>query len=181
MPSHVLVISGLPATGKTTAARRLSESLSWPLLAKDDFKERLFDTVGSTDAFSSRRLSLASYALMFDIARQLAEAGVHFILEGNFRWAETDRQFESLYERVQFTQLWCTAPNEVLVERLRQRAHTASRHPGHRDAENLATLVAELSHAQSALPLPGDTVTFDSVNGSAGCLDALLEKLKGRR
>ncbi|MET0660215.1 MAG: ATP-binding protein [Steroidobacteraceae bacterium] len=181
MPSHVLVISGLPATGKTTAARRLSNVLSWPLLAKDDFKERLFDTVGSSDALTSRRLSLASYALMFDVARQLADAGVHFVLEGNFRWAETGREFESLYERVQFTQLWCTAPSGVLIERLRQRAHGASRHPGHRDAENFATLVAELAHAPSALPLPGTTLTFDSVCGNASCLDDLLEKLQGSR
>ncbi|MET0985824.1 MAG: ATP-binding protein [Steroidobacteraceae bacterium] len=181
MPSHVLVISGLPATGKTTAAHRLSESLSWPLLAKDDFKERLFDAVGSSDALASRRLSLASYALMFDVARRLAVAGVHFILEGNFRWSETAHEFESLYEGVQFTQLWCTAPDEVLVERLRQRAHDKSRHPGHRDAENFATLVAQLAHAEAALPLPGDLVTFDSVNGIAGCLDEVLEKLTERR
>src|SRR5262245_56372776 len=139
MPSHIIVISGLPGSGKTTVAHRLQTALSWPLLAKDDFKERLFDTVGCEDADTSRRLSRASYALMFNVARQLVHGSVHFILEGNFRWHETRHEFESLYAHSRFTQVWCAAPRDVLEERLRERSRNAARHPGHRDEENLST------------------------------------------
>lgn len=159
---RMLVISGLPATGKSTVAARLQARLRWPLLAKDAFKERLFDTLGAEDAGASRPLSLASYALMFDVARQLADARIDCILEGNFRWSQMHGAFEALYERVQFTQLWCSAPVPVIEQRLRQRAQSRSRHPAHPDEENLPELLQELAKPSSPLPLRGSLVTFDT-------------------
>lgn len=49
MPSTpLIVIVGPPASGKTALARRLATDLRLPLLSRDDFKERLFDTLGVT-------------------------------------------------------------------------------------------------------------------------------------
>jgi predicted kinase len=53
----LLVVTGAPATGKSTIATRLATTLGWPLLAKDDLKEALFDVLGTGDRQWSRRLS----------------------------------------------------------------------------------------------------------------------------
>jgi glucokinase len=179
MPSHIVVISGLPGSGKTTMAERLRDSLRWPLLAKDEFKERLFDVFGSADVQSSKQLSLASYAQMFDRARQLVEAQTNFIMEGNFRWHETGRDFESLYERARWTQVWCTAPPALIADRLRRRARTGSRHPVHRDAENLTRMIAELTQAQTPLPLPGEVLVVDSSAATDESLTQVLARIAG--
>lgn len=165
--NRVLVISGLPAAGKSTVARALQSRLVWPLLAKDPIKERLFDTVGACDAEASRRLSAASYAVMFEHARQLATTRVDFMLEGNFRWSALAESFASLGEHVEFTQVWCTAPVDVLVDRLRHRVTAGSRHPAHPDADNLDALVREISAPAPPLPLRGTTFTLDTSSADA--------------
>ena len=44
----LVVVSGLPASGKTTVGRVLSEGLSLPLIDKDAILEALFDSLGAT-------------------------------------------------------------------------------------------------------------------------------------
>lgn len=55
--SGTIVVSGLPASGKSTVARALAAGLSLPLLDKDDFLEARFATSGTGDAPWRRRLS----------------------------------------------------------------------------------------------------------------------------
>jgi predicted kinase len=176
--SHVLVVSGLPGAGKTTVAQRVQRALSWPLMAKDHFKERLFDVLGSPDPQASKQLSIASYALMFDMTRQLAAHGISVMLEGNFRWPEVGQHFEALSPGVRFIQLWCTAPVEVLISRLQLRAQDKSRHPGHHDDENLAQLVQEVSsQTPTPLPLPGELITVDTSKDTLAAVAKLVTRL----
>jgi len=46
MPKPYLVLSGLPASGKTTLGRELASALDLPLIDKDDILERLFEARG---------------------------------------------------------------------------------------------------------------------------------------
>src|SRR5690349_7421308 len=89
--SRVILITGLPATGKTTLARTVAARYGLPLVAKDLIKEPLLDVLGASDAAQSRRLSDASFAILFAIARELHAAGVDMLLEGNFRPGEHEQ------------------------------------------------------------------------------------------
>ncbi len=46
MPERVILINGLPGSGKTTLAGALSRQLNTALLSKDQIKEALADAVG---------------------------------------------------------------------------------------------------------------------------------------
>ncbi|MGH8284210.1 MAG: AAA family ATPase [Steroidobacteraceae bacterium] len=59
--SFLIIVTGLPASGKTTLARGLAARHRVPLLAKDLVKEPLLDALGAEDALASRRLSDASF------------------------------------------------------------------------------------------------------------------------
>ena len=48
-----VVVSGLPASGKTTLARRLASVLELPLIDKDDILDRLFAERGIGNAVST--------------------------------------------------------------------------------------------------------------------------------
>jgi len=176
----LLVIGGLPASGKSILAGRLQAQLRWPLLTKDGFKEVLFDTLGAGDAQWSKQLSKAAYALLFAQARLLLECNKPCIIEGNFRWHEQSAAFASLEPfRAQCMQVMCRAAPDVLVQRFKERA--AARHPGHVDLANAADIEIELRQsAQEPLPLPGIVEVCDTTVGWSGAIDTCIARILAR-
>jgi AAA domain len=56
--NRFIVVSGLPASGKSTVAKALATSLELPLLDKDALLEALFENTSVPDVQSRRELSL---------------------------------------------------------------------------------------------------------------------------
>jgi predicted kinase len=181
MPSDgVFLVTGLPATGKTTLARALARALRVPLLSKDAIKEPLLEVLGAPDRAASRALSDASFAVLFALAaEQLAQEGA-VLLEGNFRPGEHEGAVQALLARhvpMACTQVLCRAPEPLRQQRLQARAQDAARHPGHRDA-------AWVAHADRSgdafLEIAGPRFVYDgaAADPAAGC--ALIHSLANR-
>ena len=87
--TRLLLITGLPGSGKTTLGRCLAQRYGVPLLSKDLIKEPLLDVLGcSGEAAHSRLLSNASFAVLFAVTREILTANRDLVLEGNFRPGE---------------------------------------------------------------------------------------------
>jgi glucokinase len=140
-PLRVLVVTGLPAAGKSRLARELATRYGAPLLAKDSIKEPLLDVIGAGDSVASRRLSDASFAALFALARVQLAAGLSIVLEGNFRPHEHAAPLAALAAqpgRIELAQVLCEIDESVRQARLAARAGDPERHPGHRDADLIA-------------------------------------------
>jgi predicted kinase len=153
----LVVVTGMPSSGKTTVAQALSRRLPLPLIAKDDIKEQLYDALGTGDVLWSERLGAAAYALIFAVARSILTSGTGAIVEANFfRGQEGD--FAVLPDH-RVVQVHCDAPLAVLVDRYRGRV----RHPGHHDGQKVNELAARFdSGAHAPLDLPGNLVRVDT-------------------
>jgi predicted kinase len=163
----LVVVTGPPATGKTTLAERLSRELALPLVAKDAIKERLYDALGSGDREWSRRLGRATYALMFDWVGRLLAARHSAIVESNFT-PPAAPLFDRLPPHRTF-QVFCTAPREVVIARYAARR----RHDGHLDRVVLEELRAGLHEEQwQPLPLAGELRQFEIGNGDVEAIVA---------
>ena len=79
-----ILITGLPASGKTTFAMHLGQELGLPMLSKDRIKEILYDTLGFQSPEEKVSLSIAGTSLLYYYAESLMRAGQSFILENNF-------------------------------------------------------------------------------------------------
>lgn len=169
-PPLLLVVTGVPSSGKTTVAEGLARRLRLPLIAKDEIKESLYDSLGAPDVATSAHLGRAAYALIFALARASLESGASVVVEANF-FRDQEGEFKTLPTH-RLVQLHCQAPLPVLSERYANR----SRHEGHHDAQKIAELPARFeSGVHDALDVPGDLIELDTTEPVD--LDTLADRL----
>ena len=73
-----VVVSGPPASGKSSLAPALATALDLPLLAKDVVKDALIDVLGAPDLPRSRELGRAAVHVLLAVARTAGRG----VLEG---------------------------------------------------------------------------------------------------
>ena len=155
--SGLVIITGLPGTGKSTLARDLARRYALPLISKDTIKEPLLDVLGS-DAARTRALSDISFAVMFSICRELLALGGSLILEGNFRSGEHEAPLLAALppHPPDIVQLLCRVDEAKRRSILLQRAGDPARHAGHADARQLEPVAA----CDAFLDLPGERYPY---------------------
>lgn len=84
MDNKIIIIEGYLASGKSTFAELLSETLKVPCLIKDKFKTSLCRSISVGDRKESSRFSAVTFDGMMYVAEQMLKAGIPLILEGNF-------------------------------------------------------------------------------------------------
>lgn len=167
----LVVVTGPPASGKTTFARALSEELRLPLVTKDELKETLFDALGTGDRAWSRRLGRASIDILFLLLRQQLAADLPMIVEANFWRSHDSKRFRSLPPH-RVIQVLVTAPRSVLLERYRKRV----RHPGHLGASVVPELEMGLDAGEwAALDLAGELIEVDTSQDVQ--ISAIIERI----
>lgn len=152
VPREVVVITGLPGSGKTTLAVPLATALDAALVARDTIKEALGDALGPVDDARSQLLGRASYEVLFAIARSTPG---RVVVESNFG-AEAVPTLQGLTEGP-IVQVFCTCPVDLAVSRYRSRP----RHPVHRIPVVSERRLLEMGPV-SPLPLDGRTITVDT-------------------
>ncbi len=154
----LVLVHGPPASGKTTIAEALARELGLPLFAKDEIKEELYESLGAHGPDESRRLGAAVYPLLFLIARRELEVRRSLVLEANFVAGTSEVAFSRLPPH-RLVQVYCLAPEEVLMQRYLVR----DRHPGHHDAaraDEVRTAIHSGHH--SPLALEGELIELDT-------------------
>lgn len=175
----LVVVSGLPASGKSTLGHGLADRLGLPLLDKDAILEALFDSLGCEGPNDRSRWSRAADEVLFRLAGQVR----HAVLVSWWHPADPAR-LAAAGEHV--VEVHCDCPVEVAAERFVRRR----RHHGHLDhlrtpAEHLASLrqaaqvapgpvgVGELLTVATAQPVDAGAVAAD-VRAAAARLGVTL-------
>jgi hypothetical protein len=138
-----------------------------PFLYKDGIKETLFDILGWNDREWSRKLGVATYALLFHLLEMELTAGRSLVVESNFDAQRAGPRFLALRERYSFrpVQICCVAEGAVLLERCRSRATSDQRHPGHDDLGHMAEFEPVLLRGRlDPLPLDGPIIEVDTTD-----------------
>jgi catechol 2,3-dioxygenase-like lactoylglutathione lyase family enzyme/predicted kinase len=177
----LIIVTGPPASGKTGLARRFAADLRLPLICRDDFKERLFDTLGWSDRAWSKRLGAASYELLWLALEQHLAVGNPVVVESNFRGELPAERYQQLAERYPFTphQVNCVTDGVALVRRHAERSRSGERHPGHVDDRSDDELRAELERGRlDPLPIGGEVIEVDTTDFAAIDYEGLLRRLR---
>ena len=174
----VIIVSGPPASGKSTLAQEIARELKLPMLYKDGIKETLFDTLGWHDREWSKKLGMVTYHLLYYFLEAQLAAGQSLIVESNFGPAAT-AEFRRLKEKYPFQpfQVLCRAEGSVLVERY--AARTGHRHPGHVDQVALEEIKPSLLKGYlDPLEIGGEVVEVETTDLSKIDTTGLLARLK---
>jgi predicted kinase len=161
----LVVVSGPPASGKTTLATRLADDLRLLLVGKDALKEAICDAIGApSDVAASMRAGSAAYSAALTLARETLAAGEGLVLESNFRRGLSETELAPLVARADARLVHCTAAPEVIATRYHERSAAGLRHPAHRDDERASGLAADLEGGRFepiSLEIPTLTVATD--------------------
>ena len=162
----VVIVSGPPASGKTTLARQLARELDLPVLHKDGIKETLFDSLGWSDREWSRKLGVTTYRLLYYFLEAQLAAGRPVVVESNFppEAAESFRQLQARYPFRPF-QVQCRTEGSVLFARFAARGSAPDRHPGHVDLGALEEFKPLLLKGRlEALEIGGELLEIDTTD-----------------
>jgi len=149
--NQAIVVTGLPASGKTTVARKLARQLDYPLLDKDDFLEVQYEKQFPQTRDERRQLSKISDMLFQQSALNLDTA----VLVSHWRPScgpqNTGTPTDWLQDVFgQVVEVHCQCSPETATIRFLAR----TRHPGHRDQDrDPADLAASLVQLSNGYPL----------------------------
>lgn len=145
-----VVVSGLPASGKTAIGRRLAERLAIPFIDKDDLLEAEFEKYDQVDPEMRHRLSRKCDDAMADKAKDLGSG----VLVSFWRPPDLDVSYGTSTRwiaelDVPVVELHCRCEPLIAERRFRDR----QRHAGHNDPARLNGLNDQLNGLAALGPL----------------------------
>jgi predicted kinase len=178
----LIIVNGLPGSGKTTLSKRLAGDVGLPVFARDSVYEALYDALACDSNGRPPLLGSASFALLYHVAGTVLSAGNPLIIEGFFgRSDERSAELLRLRHTCDFEpfQIICKADGRVLLERFLARAVSGDRHPGHRDMDWLEHNEERLLLGQLApLAVGGQIVEIDTTTPQHFSYSYVLQRVQ---
>lgn len=174
----LVVIGGLPGTGKSTLARRLAEQRGWTVLRSDEVRKGLFgsssDGSGFKEGIYTEEATAKVYEAMISRAGALLEMGEPAILDASFSSTPHRRRAAEVAasRSSPLIQLRCTTSVEEAAKRIQYRLAEG------RDASEATPEVARaMASAAEEWPEAAEVDTTGPVEESVSRAGSLIERV----
>lgn len=140
----VVLVNGVPASGKSTVTRQLSERFSLPYLTIDGIKEPFMAQFSEIDRAFNRKLGCAAYEVIWSVVRD-APPGCPFLVDAWFGFQPRETLVDYLRQAgvARVLEVWNAVSSDVAVARYAQRlGERRVGHPGEEYLPELALLAA---------------------------------------
>ena len=175
----LIIVNGLPASGKTTLAGKIADRLKLPLFAKDAIKEHLYEAIGATGRAASRALGNAAFIQIRETAETMLGSGQSLIVEANFDPTFSGPWITGIEQRFSpvIAQVFLTADPTTIMGRYIARAKSGDRHPCHMDDIAVDELRQRLKRPLPALEIKGPTLTVDTTRFEDVDINGIIHRL----
>lgn len=190
----VIVLAGMPASGKSTVSKRISAEFSYPVLEKDALKEEIFDTMGFNCYAEKRKSDHAANAVLLRALESILKCGGSAILDNNFDVASAER-LDALLGKygAKCITVFLGGETEAFYNRYVERDRLHLRHLGHvvqdhyplREGDSPDyTMTREefdekfVKRGMTDIKLRGERIDVDATYPEKIDLDGLVNKIK---
>ena len=126
---RLVLVGGLPGTGKTTTANGLADRLGWTLLGSDELRHQLEPPSGPgvsgyREGLYRPEITAAVYRGLLDQTGRCLENGENVIVDASWtdsRWRQEAAAVANRHEAV-LVEIECVAPSEVAERRIQNRS-----------------------------------------------------------
>lgn len=119
---RLVLVGGLPGTGKSTIAEALADEIDAIVLRTDDVRRRMPSQAADVDRYQPESVR-AVYVEMLGEAEQLLRLGRHVVLDATWQFADIREEARrvALATSSDLTELVCDAPGDLAVRRIVRR------------------------------------------------------------
>ena len=169
----LIIVCGLPGSGKTILSDELSKRSGIACLHKDSIKEKLFEGLGMSTLEESKRIGKPSVDIMLYLAEQQIANGVDVIIESPFNFPGDYGLFVEWANRygIKLYSIICS----VGVEERKRRVETRERHVAHFDSSRTQDFFPEKEYDYA--DIPGKQIRVHTDESIAHLVDKVLSEL----
>lgn len=125
----LVIITGAPASGKSSIAESLGKKLCIDVISKDEFKVELFEKFGFTNHAEKRKLSIKGEQIMYETIEHYIEQNKNLIVDNHFKHFDVLREILSRASvDVVVKCVYCVANYKILAKRYNERISSGNRH-----------------------------------------------------
>ncbi len=158
---RLVLVGGLPGTGKSTVAQRLSDETGWALIRSDEVRKDINNVchrdhprTGFREGMYSVEMTDLVYAKMLSRGRSLLSGGTSVILDAS--WASIAHRQRAMdlahSSSSDLVTIRCTLPAEMAAERIRSRRLTDT-DPSDADEDIALAMAATMDPWPSAIEI----------------------------
>ncbi|MBQ1907598.1 MAG: ATP-binding protein [Firmicutes bacterium] len=190
----LIIIAGMPATGKSTVAAAVSKAFGYPIIEKDNIKEGLFDVLGFENYAQKRALDHAANEALLRVLRAMLKSGNSVIVDNNFDTASNEKLCALIGEYgPNCLTVFLNGDPQTLYERYCERDLAHRRHLGHvlqdhyppREGDDLYYTMTRdefdekfFKRGMSQFKCPGERIDVDTTDFEKLSLEELIEKIR---
>ena len=80
----LIIVAGMPATGKTTLSKKIAAALGMPLLEKDEIKEEMYKILGYSGLEDRRVDDIVANNILLRCTENILRSGTSLLIVNNF-------------------------------------------------------------------------------------------------
>jgi predicted kinase len=117
----LVVVTGRPASGKTTLAHILTNELKCPLLSRDELKEGYLNTAGTQHSQLDQAVTWHIYDTFFEAIDLLLSKGISIIVEAAFQDKSWKPKLLNLVDKAVIKIIVCNLAEDIAESRFASR------------------------------------------------------------
>jgi aminoglycoside phosphotransferase family enzyme/predicted kinase len=178
---RLVVVGGLPGTGKSTLAAGIGERMGWPVLRSDEVRKELAGVdrlasaaAGYQEGIYAPAASEATYGALTDRAHELLTRGECVVLDASFsetRWRDVARKLAA-ETHTDVVEVCCVLPPDVAAARIGRRTRRGG-DPSDATVEVAAEMAAAFDPWPTAITVDTLAPPDDVLEGALSSLDVV--------